>query len=356
MMTSDVMITANETSLRVSISTTSESQSPVMSATAYYCNYVFLIFGTLCNIAAVCCLCKTDTPKDKNNTVRYYLIPLAICDGFTIFFFHLEVILRGLSTPVYIHWETGCNIYALAAFAIGTSELSSLLVVMITLNRFVALFFPMKFKQLQSINRIYYCIGVLILVVIIINWNSFGGMKPVDRKQLDQIKFFVFHCRGCTHVVDNYYFNIFPIIDLAVYFIIPALVLFVCNIAIVIKLRHRTRVRPAYHVNTNSTVLPHHQAPCTITIRRQNVFTVTPMSNQPQIIATSPSLAIPGTSQTATNQFQSRLTRQGQRMTRICLILSISCLVQFLPNFTLQIMILMNIADAADEKVDILYD
>ena len=236
---------------------TLESLPSVMFAIAYYCHYVFITIGTPCNILAVICLCKSTPPMDKNNTVRYYLIPLAVCDGLAIFWVHLSVILSGLQTPVYIHWETGCTFFLLMVY--GTTELSSLLVMKITLNRFVAIFFPLKFKQLQSIKRIYCCIGILVALVISINWYSFGGLKCVNREQLDTIMYFEYQCRGRTHVIHDYLFAIFPFLDFVVYFLVPSLVLLVCNIAIARKLRMRT-VTPVTNIQhtraTNVGVTP----------------------------------------------------------------------------------------------------
>ena len=213
-----------------------EPQASVMYIIEYYCSYIFITFGTLCNIIAVACLYnKSNTPKDKNNTVRYYLIALAGCDGVFIFWFALTVILLNRRTPVNLHWETGCNLVPF--FILCSSELSSLLVMMITLNRLVAIFYPHKFKHLQSIRRIYCCIGTLILTVAIINWHTFGGLKPVDREQLDQAEFFEEQCRGRTPIIDDYNFKVHPFIDLTVYIIIPSVVLFVGNTALVIRLR-----------------------------------------------------------------------------------------------------------------------
>ena len=234
------------------MNTTAPDLQPSTIATiAYYCNYAFVTFGALCNIIAVICLYKSDSPKEKNNTVRYYLIVLAVCDGLFVFWLSLLFILNGLGNPFYLHWETCCNLIPLLTMC--TSQLSSLLVMMITVNRFVAIFFPLKFKHLQSIGRIYSCIGILILVVIIINWYSFGGLKPIDKDQLDTIQYFEYQCRGRTQIIDDYYFHIFPWIDLTVYFIIPGLVLLVFNIAFAIRLRHLGRIVPVNIIQGSAT-------------------------------------------------------------------------------------------------------
>ena len=211
-------------------------EASVMSIIEYYCSYIFITFGTLCNIMAVICLYnKNNTPKDKNNTVRYYLIILAVCDGVFIFWFALMSILLNQRTPINLYWETGCN---LAPFCIICSaQLSGLLVTVITLNRFIAVFYPHKFKHLQSIRRIYCCIGILTLTVAIINWHTFGGFKPVDREQLDTVEYFEEQCRGRTSIIDDYNLKVHPFIDFVVYIIIPSIVLFVGNIALAIRLR-----------------------------------------------------------------------------------------------------------------------
>ena len=219
-----------------------ELQPSVMFVIAHLCNYIFLTLGVLCNIMAVICLYKNNSPKEKNNTMRYYLIPLAVCDVLGIFWVHLSLILSDLKPPVYLHWETGCNLMPFMIFA--TTQLSSLLVMMITLNRFVAMFFPLKFKQLQSVKRIYWCIGILIMLVLIINWAGFGGLKPINRKHLATIKYIEFQCRGRTRIIDDYIFKVYAFIDFAVYVMIPGLVLFVCNIALVVKLHRLGKVNP----------------------------------------------------------------------------------------------------------------
>ena len=217
-----------------------ESQVTAVPGFVYYCSYVFITFGTLCNIMAIICLYnKGNTANDKNNTVRYYLIVLAICDGLAIFWYSLHLILLGQKPPIHLQWETNCNF---PVFVVGcTTELSSLMVMMITVNRFMAIFYPLKFKRLQSVRRIYKCIGILVLLVFIINWCSFGGLNRIDRLESHTIVYPEYQCRGRTSIIDDYY-KVLPFIHSMVYLVIPGMVLFVLNIAIAMKLRQFRRV------------------------------------------------------------------------------------------------------------------
>ena len=191
-------------------------------------------------MAIICLYNKGNTANDKNNTVRYYLMVLAICDGLAIFWYSLHLILLGQKPSIHLPWETNCN---LSAFVMGcTTEISSLMVMMITVNRFIAIFYPLKFKHLQSVRRIYKCIGIQVLLVFIINWCSFGGLKRIDRAELHTIVYFEYQCRGRTPFIDDYYFKVLPFIHFIVYLIIPGMVLFVLNIAIAMKLRQLRRV------------------------------------------------------------------------------------------------------------------
>ena len=218
----------------------------------YYCSYVFITFGTLCNIVAIICLHnKGNTANDKNNTVRYYLIVLAICDGLSIFWLSLQLILLGQKPYILLRWETNCNF---SGFVVGcTSKLSRLMVMMITVNRFIAILYPLKFKQLQSVRRIYGCIGILVLLVIIIDWSSFGGLKRIDRAKLRTLVNGIYQCRGRTPFIDDYYLKVLPFINFTVYLIIPAMVLFVLNITIAMKLHKLGKVTVACSNQAHST-------------------------------------------------------------------------------------------------------
>ena len=71
------------------------------------------------------------------------------------------------------------------------------------------------------------------MLVIVLNFYTFGGFYPVDATELETI-YFEKHCRGRTKAIDQYYFKFHPWIDADIFFLIPAVVLFVCNILIVL--------------------------------------------------------------------------------------------------------------------------
>ena len=92
------------------------------------------------------------------------------------------------------------------------------------------------------------------MFVLSINWYAFGGLKPIDREELDTIRYEEFQCRGRTPIIDDYSFITFNYIDFAVYFMVPSLILFLCNIGFIIKLRRLGKVIiTARRVNLQTT-------------------------------------------------------------------------------------------------------
>ena len=110
------------------------------------------------------------------------------------------------------------------------------------------------------------------------------------------------------------------------------------------------------YLASHSIIVPHNQVLSATTTLGPNVFTVTPISDQHQFAAKSVSSANRGTFHTTNHTFQSHLIKRGQHMTRICMILCISFLVQGSPWVILQSMIAMNLVDVTNETVDILFN
>ena len=133
--------------------------------------------------------------------------------------------------PYDLMWLAGCN-WLDVAFLVP-SQLSALMLATITVDRFILLYFPFAFRRMQKRRRAVAIISAEVVVAMLANFTSFGGMK---RKFVDDDgKGYIDTCEGKTGWIDYYYNNIFHWVDAALYFYIPASVLMIVNVLIIIK-------------------------------------------------------------------------------------------------------------------------
>ena len=79
----------------------------------------------------------------KARCADIYLASLAICDGLLV----LVISFLVLILPVRLVWLSSCVLFEFIIF--GSGELSSLILTTITIDRFMALYFPFTFRRMQ---------------------------------------------------------------------------------------------------------------------------------------------------------------------------------------------------------------
>ena len=166
------------------------------------------------------------------NVAAIYLATLSCTDILTLLASFLVMVPLNLSPPVNLVWLSGCNILQLALYM--PAQVSSLIITIITIDRFLALYFPLKFKQAQSKSKSIIVVTAVTVFATACHFHAFGGLKPIKGEDLNTT-FLQWHCSGKNNFLEWYAKVLYPWIDLALYFIIPALVLSLFNILIIAK-------------------------------------------------------------------------------------------------------------------------
>ena len=197
----------------------------------WYLQFFFITFGTGSNLMAIVVLIHRIRRK-KRGAMDIFLLCVSICDLIFLIGYSLQNILQGLNEPIFLDWETNCNLVNPANLI--TSQMSALLIMMVTLNRFVAVYFPFKSREFQSTKVTVTSIAVLLLVVLSFNWLYFGGVVPVDEPELEVLPWHL-HCQGRNDAIYYYKEMVYVFVDITFYLILPTIVILTFNIAIVVK-------------------------------------------------------------------------------------------------------------------------
>ena len=208
----------------------------MLGIVGYYLNYVFLILGTVGNFLSICVLVMTF--RKKGSSVYLYLAAVDICDTLFICLNSLVNIGSETAKPIPFDWATHCHLFGLGIYIV--TELSGLFIMMVTVNRFLAVFTPFKAKEWQTKKITCIIIAILIAIVLAVNWFWFGGMQRVDETDLSTTHFWN-HCQGKTELIKYYYYDIYPWLDLCIYLLVPSAVMLLLNPGILIKLHFESK-------------------------------------------------------------------------------------------------------------------
>lgn len=203
---------------------------------------ILLVFGTFGHILTIVVLIQR---RNSNNSIARYLIALAVSELIVLWTgcprhwikYMFAVDIRHLS-------EIACKLH-LYLICFG-SQSSSMLIVVVTLERFIGVWLPLRHKRTCTPSNAVAVITVIAVVNGILNAHLLYGM--VSSKD-----------RNCTPIDDAYtYFvlHVFSKILACVSFFIPLTVLFIGNIAIIVRVLMRSRknrIRIAPHKSSSST-------------------------------------------------------------------------------------------------------
>ena len=217
--TGNTSMTESASTTPMMVTTTSRPQVLVVFD---YINYVYLptvlIVGVVGNALSVIVMTSR---RYSQNTSRMYLIALALSDSMALFtqpfqkaFFHKLVgkDLRSLS-------EIGCKIFFIARR--GSKMTSSWFVVLLCVDRFVAVWFPLKAKLICTKRAAI--ISMTCLYIAVLGWTlafswaskvSSNGMcypDAYDRKNPDEVALF-----GRMVKAGSFLYSIIPMIILGV--------------------------------------------------------------------------------------------------------------------------------------------
>lgn len=188
---------------------------------AHYSGYPLIIFGILGNIL---CLFVLFRPKMKESNIRTYLIALSFNDIGVFVILMIDKWLRhsyGIQTR--LSSQFACKL--LPFLDKYVLETSSLIVLLISIERMVAIIIPIKYHNL---DRIYQRGVLCILFVILVAFNS-----PI-------LYFYTLNDSKCYDSAPKYYITIKYIIFYIFYWILPFIGVLITNGVILCCLRKRT--------------------------------------------------------------------------------------------------------------------
>ena len=183
------------------------------------------------NFLSICVLVMSF--RKKGSSVYLYLAAVAICD--TLF-----ICLNGVVTanPNLFDWATHCHLFGPGMFIL--TQVSGLFIMMMTVNRFLAVYAPFKSKEWQTKKITCIIIAIVIAIVLAVNWFWFGGIQRVDEAGLPSSHFWD-HCQGKTELIKYYHYDIYPWLDLCIYLLVPSAVMLLLNPGILIKLHFESK-------------------------------------------------------------------------------------------------------------------
>ena len=162
------------------------------------------------------------------NLVRYWIIHVTDYD------------LRDYSAAV-------CKIHTWAAY--WTSYTSAWLLVSVTVERCVSVWFPHKVKTFCTKRKTYIIIIAIILIMALINAHYLYGLGD----KFDTAEN-VTYCDSIYDDHDYFFTFIWPWVDLSIYSLLPSTILTVCNISIIFKvISSNRRILRDSSVRGNST-------------------------------------------------------------------------------------------------------
>ena len=198
-------------------------------------------------------------PRMRGVTTCSYMAVIALCDLSTISMSTFWWSLHFTSHKENSGWE--CRIY-LTVFYFSIHYSVTLLVAM-TAEKFVAVWFPLKATYLCTVRNARIIIGCTLVIILGINLNhlftrpdvfitSNNSTTCMSRERARQSETLSPHLK-------NYHLYIWPWLDATLYSFIPLISLVILNILILIKLKEAeklqsmlSQVRKGHHISTTN--------------------------------------------------------------------------------------------------------
>ena len=179
--------------------------------------------GTIGNTLAFCVLIRR---RMRSTPMYFYLTLLAVVDTFVLYVSAFKVWIRAVTQFEVLHLSNfGCKL--LMFILLCSFYLSAWLVVLVTLDRFLVIWFPFRGYLLMRIRRARLTAAVLAVVVAAYNVHVFWTMS--------------LHRYGssvtCDAHEDNFFMmHIFEYLKLVSYCVVPFVIVIALNIAILVRI------------------------------------------------------------------------------------------------------------------------
>ena len=188
--------------------------------------FPIILFGMVGNGIAFGLMLK----KSKQSSTYMYLVALSVVDNIFLLCSIGSWILFGFTNgSIDLRREVDCNL--ISALIYLPKQISAWLVVAVSVERTLVVYFPLKAKDICSLKRARIVIGIITAGVAVVNWHVFGSYRTIG--EADDFSTDV--CPGRTAYLDHYADNIHGWLDSSFYSYLPSLALVILNGAIIGK-------------------------------------------------------------------------------------------------------------------------
>jgi len=186
---------------------------------------MIVLMGTVGNTLSFCVLVRRNM---RSTPMYFYLTLLAVADTFVLYVSAFKVWIRVLTQFEVLHMSNvGCKLFMFILLC--SFYLSAWLVVLVTLDRFLVVWFPFRGYLLMRIRRARLTALVLAVIVAVYNFHVFWTIS--------------LHRYGsslmCDASEDNFFMmHVFEYLKLVSYCVVPFVIVIALNVAILLRI-HR---------------------------------------------------------------------------------------------------------------------
>ena len=184
---------------------------------------VIVLMGTVGNTLSFCVLMRR---RMRSTPMYFYLTLLAVADTFVLYVSAFKVWIRAMTRFEVLHLSNvGCKL--IMFILLCSFYLSAWLVVLVTLDRFLVVWFPFRGYLLMRIRQARLTAGVLAVVVAVYNVHVFWTMG--------------LHRFGsaptCDAAQDNFFMtHVFEYLKLISYCVVPFTIVLALNVGILVRI------------------------------------------------------------------------------------------------------------------------
>ncbi len=226
-----------------SVSMTNQSSVPPVGwpleiqVAVWLVRYVFItiiLLGTLGNIISFTVLMRR---RMRTTSVNFYLACLACADTMVLYLSGFKTWLRAVTEFELLHVSDGaCK--SVTFFFMFSLHISAWLIVLVTFDRLLVVWFPFKASSWCSLWRARISMAVLTVVMVAYLLHLFWTVQLHETTALDGTV-----ALKCAPLEQNYFMHEpFNFIKFVSYSIIPFLLVIAMNVAIIVRMRQQSGI------------------------------------------------------------------------------------------------------------------
>jgi len=184
---------------------------------------VIVLMGTVGNTLSFCVLVRR---RMRSTPMYFYLTLLAIADTFVLYVSAFKVWIRAVTRFEVLHVSiVGCKLFMFILLC--SFYMSAWLVVLVTLDRFLVIWFPFRGYLLMRIRRARVTAAILAVIVAVYNVHVFWTMSLYEYESSPT----------CDAAEDNFFMmHIFEYLKLVSYCVVPFVIVITLNVAILVRI------------------------------------------------------------------------------------------------------------------------